>query len=121
MDSDGLYPIIANGAANPDYEGHIHFDGESNVVQFSFKTFNTGREKIFVHVQTLLQLATGTRRRLLSNDVDGTDQIRHFVEGTSVGIGEGAPLNAEESAASALYDNCMTFFTLFSILRILFL
>merc|ERR1712129_277655 len=76
---------------------------DSNIVRFSFKTFATGREKIFIHIQTILQLASGSRRRMLlsSGGEDTSSQIRHFLEGASTGEPVDAPLVAEgeESAA----------------------
>ena len=88
VDTDGLHHVIANGVANLNYGAEIHLDTLSNRVRFSFDTFGNGRESIFVHVQTMLDLQplTESRRLLLADGEERqtSNQFRHFVENVGV-------------------------------------
>eukprot|EP01083_Nonionella_stella_P053736 142020_1 len=108
IDTDGLFTIIANGVGNREYYGAVHEEQQSHIVRFSFKTFNTPRNRIFLHIQTILELQNGQRmpRRLLltSNDdeeEDTTNQIRHFVAETSVEDYTPLAIDEESETSSA--------------------
>ena len=90
IDKDGYYNIILNGK-NINYEAQIiENEEESNIIRFSFLTFNIGRKKMYIHAQLTLEMMlhdddntdTITRRRrvLLQTDTNtNTNQIRHFL------------------------------------------
>eukprot|EP01084_Bolivina_argentea_P213438 362498_1 len=96
IDPDGPYDIITNGLANSNYMAQIiSSTGDSNIVQFSFLTFDVGRTVMYAHVQLTLILQNGNRRRLElsqvannqlkdNNYIDVSDQIRHFVDSTGI-------------------------------------
>eukprot|EP01084_Bolivina_argentea_P271839 462632_1 len=95
IDADGPYDIIINGVPM-NYDANIILSAtESNIGRFSFKTFDIGRTKIYIHVQLLLTLTNGARRRLnyrllsvsenLKHDESQqSNQIRHFIHATTV-------------------------------------
>jgi len=85
---DGPYNVIGGGA-DPDYQGTIITSTESDEGRFSFLTFDTARDTIYVHVQALLDVTftTGRRRRvrmLLQSDGAEANQFRSFVGTASV-------------------------------------
>eukprot|EP01084_Bolivina_argentea_P177535 306998_1 len=54
IDADGPYDIIINGVPM-NYDANIILSAtESNIGRFSFKTFDIGRTKMYIHVQLLL-------------------------------------------------------------------
>ena len=87
IDPDGPYNIITNGVEHSEYfAAIINSSSESNVARFSFLTFDIGRTKMYVHTQLTLILQNGVRRRmqLLQTSQDGSNQIRHFIDSTTV-------------------------------------
>jgi len=69
IDADGPYKIIGTGS-DGQYRGTTAFEVDaSNEARFSFLAFDTPRTTITVHVQLLLTLTNGARRRML---LDGT-------------------------------------------------
>ena len=85
VDADGPYNIISNGNTQ-DYEAQKYANPASNIVRFSFLTFDIPRTTMFIHVQATLELSNGRRRRLLLQTTDGaaTNQIRHFLTSTDI-------------------------------------
>jgi len=90
VDSNGYYTVIGSGA-NPEYQGSTRYDEPAaNTARFSFLAahlaFDTERTNIAVHVQLLLTLSDGRKRRMLLSDADhdGANQIRHFIATTNV-------------------------------------
>ena len=108
VDTDGSHIVIENGVADAAYGAEIHLDTLSNRVQFSFDTFATGRETIFVHVQTMLELQPVTeRRRLLlaeAEDPATSSQFRHFVGSVDVSPAEIID-EEEDDGVNAVRDN----------------
>ena len=125
IDADGLWNVIVNGVGDSEYEAQVHSESTSNIVRFSFKTFATGREKIFIHIQTELEVQSGRRRRMLLTTTAGgyddtSTQIRHFLEGTSIGQGSSsAPFVVDdEHSGSPVWPlvcltNIVSFYTFF--------
>jgi len=88
IDDDGPYNVIGGGAV-AEYLGATISTTEPNEGRFSFLTFDTPRDTIYVHVQALLDVtfATGRRRRvrmLLQSDGAEANQFRSFVGTASV-------------------------------------
>merc|ERR1719189_253217 len=83
VDADALYNVIGEGAV-PEYEGTTYDATAANEATFSFLTFDTPRDTIYVHVQVLLTMTTesgGRRRRrmlLQSGGGDGDDEANQF-------------------------------------------
>jgi len=98
IDDDSFHLVVGSGA-NAIYNGSIHDSPHPDAARFSFRTFDSSRSTINVHVQLLLTMneddGRRRQRRMLLQDVVGLNQIRHFIG--SVGI---AP-SAEETASSS--------------------
>jgi len=107
VDADALYTVIGN-AAIPEYEGATIDETASNAARFSFLTFATGRETIYVHVQALLTVNIDGRRRrmrVLLQDDGNANQFRSYVGTASVVEGEDSvdePSVVDGSARSAV-------------------
>jgi len=107
VDADALYTVIGDGR-NPEYEGATIDETASNSARFSFLTFATGRETIYVHVQALLTVNIDGRRRrmrVLLQDDGNANQFRSYVGTASVVEGEDSvdePSVVDGSARSAV-------------------
>jgi len=89
VDANSLYTVIGDGAIT-EYEGATIAETASNAARFSFLTFATGRETIYVHVQALLTVnidGQQQRRRVLLQSESG-NQFRSYVGTASVVEGE---------------------------------
>merc|ERR1711902_370054 len=108
IDADGPYIVVGSGAV-AEYEGNTTYDvAGSNEAAFSFLTFATPRETIYVHVQALLDMVEidsgeGRRRRVLLQS-DGANQFKSYVDTASVQEAEttDAPLETDGAAAFAV-------------------
>jgi len=95
IDVNQPYNVIGGTGAVPEYEGTIIATTEQNEARFSFLTFATPRDDIYIHVQALLDLTIGSdagRRRvrmLLQDDGEEANQFRSFVGTASVVEAEG--------------------------------
>merc|ERR1712083_718141 len=104
IDADGPYIVVGSGAV-AEYEGNTTYDvAGSNEAAFSFLTFATPRETIYVHVQALLDMV-GTesgevRRRRVLLQSDGANQFKSYVDTASVQEAEttDAPLETDGAA-----------------------
>merc|ERR1711994_488814 len=110
IDADGPYIVVGSGAV-AEYEGNTAYDvAGSNEAAFSFLTFATPRETIYVHVQALLEMVESDsgevrRRRVLlqSGGAEG-NQFRSYIDTASVQEAEttDAPLETDGAAGYAV-------------------
>jgi len=108
IDADGPYIVVGSGAV-AEYEGNATYDvAGSNEAAFSFLTFATPRETIYVHVQALLDMVSTesgeVRRRRVLLQSDGANQVKSYVDTASVQEAEttDAPLETDGAAGFAV-------------------
>jgi len=82
IDGDGPYKVIGDGAIT-DYLGAI-LSASGNEATFSFLTFDTPRDIIYVHVQLLLSIETESgdvrrRRVMLQSDTSEGNAFQSYV------------------------------------------
>jgi len=107
IDDDGPYKVVGSGA-NAIYQGKTTYSVAANEAAFSFLTFNTARETIYVHVQLLLTMQTDSgvvqRRRMLLQSDGGSEgnAFKSFIESASVVEDDttNAPLLETDGAAA---------------------
>merc|ERR1740123_659970 len=110
IDADGPYKVIGTGAL-ADYQG-ITLDAAGNEATFSFLTFDTPRETIYVHVQLLmtLQSESGRRRRRMllqsfsdsDSDSAGGNAFQSYIASASVQEEETTIAPLETDGAKAI-------------------
>merc|ERR1719273_2029977 len=108
IDADGPYIVVGSGAVAK-YEGNTTYDVVgSNEAAFSFLTFATPRETIYVHVQALLDMVESDsgearRRRVLLQSAEG-NQFRSYIDTASVQEAEttDAPLETDGATGYAV-------------------
>jgi len=108
IDADGPYIVVGSGAVAK-YQGNTTHDvAGSNEAAFSFLTFATPRETIYVHVQALLDMVESDsgearrRRVLLQSGAEG-NQFESYIDTASVQEAEttDAPLETDGAAGYA--------------------
>jgi len=95
IDADGPYIVFGNGA-DLQYQGSTAYDVAVNEAAFSFLTFATARETVYVHVQLLLTMTDGQQRRRMllqsTSDVNEGNAFRSFIGSATI---QEAPTTAD--------------------------
>merc|ERR1711994_238003 len=106
IDDDGPYKVIGSDAV-PIYLGSTSYSVAANEAAFSFLTFDTPRDTIYVHVQLLMtmQVGSGTRRMrrmLLQSDGAGEgNAFKSYMGSASVQEGDTAEAPQETDGAAS--------------------